>query len=132
MNPELKHHFEKKGLQFVGQDEEGERMEVIELEGEWSVLLKTTCAAAKPELVSLGSLGCSVRLNRTECSGHQFVCTKRPVFVVSDHCYFVGVQFHPEFTSRPIKPSPPYFGLLLASAGKLQSYLSKGCRLSPR
>lgn len=52
--------------------------------------------------------------------------------VVSDHCYFVGVQYHPEFTSRPIKPSPPYFGLLLASAGKLQSYLAKGCRLSPR
>uniref|UniRef100_A0A669BSU7 CTP synthase n=1 Tax=Oreochromis niloticus TaxID=8128 RepID=A0A669BSU7_ORENI len=53
-------------------------------------------------------------------------------FFVSDHCYFVGVQYHPEFTSRPIKPSPPYFGLLLASAGKLQSYLAKGCRLSPR
>lgn len=81
VNPELKHHFEKTGLQFVGQDEEGQRMEVIELD---------------------------------------------------DHCYFVGVQYHPEFTSRPIKPSPPYLGLLLASAGKLQGYLSKGCRLSPR
>uniref|UniRef100_A0A7N8Y6X5 CTP synthase n=1 Tax=Mastacembelus armatus TaxID=205130 RepID=A0A7N8Y6X5_9TELE len=81
VNPELTHHFEKKGLQFVGQDVEGERMEVIELD---------------------------------------------------DHCYFVGVQYHPEFTSRPIKPSPPYFGLLLAAAGKLQSYLAKGCRLSPR
>ncbi|XP_041649419.1 CTP synthase 1-like [Cheilinus undulatus] len=81
VNPELKHHFEKKGLHFVGQDVEGERMEVIELE---------------------------------------------------DHCYFVGVQYHPEFTSRPIKPSPPYFGLLLAAAGKLQGYLTKGCRLSPR
>lgn len=50
----------------------------------------------------------------------------------SEHPYFVGVQYHPEFTSRPIKPSPPYLGLLLASAGKLQSYLQKGCRLSPR
>ncbi|GAA6091365.1 CTP synthase 1, partial [Tachysurus ichikawai] len=48
------------------------------------------------------------------------------------HPYFVGVQYHPEFTSRPIKPSPPYFGLLLAAAGKLHSYLMKGCRLSPR
>ncbi|XP_062255110.1 CTP synthase 1b [Platichthys flesus] len=81
VNPELKHHFEAKGFNFVGQDVEGERMEVIELEG---------------------------------------------------HCYFVGVQYHPEFTSRPIKPSPPYFGLLLAAAGKLQSYMAKGCRLSPR
>uniref|UniRef100_A0A6Q2X0L9 CTP synthase n=2 Tax=Esox lucius TaxID=8010 RepID=A0A6Q2X0L9_ESOLU len=81
VNPELKEHFEAKGFHFVGEDIEGERMEVIELD---------------------------------------------------DHPYFVGVQYHPEFTSRPIKPSPPYFGLLLASAGKLQSYLQKGCRLSPR
>ncbi|XP_018580459.1 CTP synthase 1 isoform X1 [Scleropages formosus] len=81
VNPELKQHFEEKGFRFVGQDMEGERMEVIELD---------------------------------------------------DHLYFVGVQYHPEFTSRPIKPSPPYFGLLLAAAGKLQSYLQKGCHLSPR
>ncbi|KAG7266736.1 hypothetical protein CRUP_022143 [Coryphaenoides rupestris] len=81
VNPELKGHFEKKGFHFVGEDVDGERMEVIELD---------------------------------------------------DHPYFVGVQYHPEFTSRPIKPSPPYFGLLLAATGKLQSYLQKGCRLSPR
>ncbi|CAL9705155.1 unnamed protein product [Knipowitschia caucasica] len=81
VNRELKHHFENKGFQFVGQDVNGERMEVIELD---------------------------------------------------DHCYFVGVQYHPEFTSRPINPSPPYFGLLLAAAGKLQSYMAKGCQLSPR
>lgn len=39
MNPELKHHFEKNGFQFVGQDVEGERMEVIELEGERKMFL---------------------------------------------------------------------------------------------
>uniref|UniRef100_A0A665T3I8 CTP synthase n=1 Tax=Echeneis naucrates TaxID=173247 RepID=A0A665T3I8_ECHNA len=93
VNPELKHHFEAKGLKFVGQDEEGERMEIIELEAN---------------------------------------CPLSPVFFVSGHTYFVGVQYHPEFTSRPIKPSPPYFGLLLAAVGKLQSYLAKGCHLSPR
>ncbi|XP_060760763.1 CTP synthase 1 isoform X1 [Neoarius graeffei] len=81
VNPELKQHFEEKGFNFVGQDVEGERMEIIELD---------------------------------------------------DHPYFVGVQYHPEFTSRPIKPSPPYFGLLLAAAGKLNSYLQRGCQLSPR
>uniref|UniRef100_A0A672YBZ6 CTP synthase n=1 Tax=Sphaeramia orbicularis TaxID=375764 RepID=A0A672YBZ6_9TELE len=52
-----------------------------------------------------------------------------PSSLFLDHCYFVGVQYHPEFTSRPIKPSPPYLGLLLAAAGKLQSYLNKGCPL---
>uniref|UniRef100_A0AAY4BN38 CTP synthase n=1 Tax=Denticeps clupeoides TaxID=299321 RepID=A0AAY4BN38_9TELE len=83
VNPELKQNFEDQGLHFVGQDVEGERMEVIELDA-------------------------------------------------PDHPYFVGVQYHPEFTSRPIKPSPPYFGLLLASAGILHSFLQRGCRLSPR
>uniref|UniRef100_A0A8C3L516 CTP synthase n=1 Tax=Chrysolophus pictus TaxID=9089 RepID=A0A8C3L516_CHRPC len=81
VNPELKKSFEEQGLKFVGQDEEGERMEIVELE---------------------------------------------------EHPFFVGVQYHPEFLSRPIKPSPPYFGLLLASAGRLAHYLQKGCRLSPR
>ena len=34
VNPELKSAFEEKGMKFVGQDVEGERMEVVELEGE--------------------------------------------------------------------------------------------------
>lgn len=33
VNPELKSHFEDQGFRFVGQDVEGERMEVIELDG---------------------------------------------------------------------------------------------------
>jgi CTP synthase len=33
------------------------------------------------------------------------------------HPYFVGTQYHPEFKSRPSKPSPPYLGLLKASSG---------------
>uniref|UniRef100_A0A8C9FHN3 CTP synthase (glutamine hydrolyzing) n=1 Tax=Pavo cristatus TaxID=9049 RepID=A0A8C9FHN3_PAVCR len=46
-----------------------------------------------------------------------------------DHPYFVGVQFHPEFSSRPMKPSPPYLGLLLAATGTLNAYLQRGCKL---
>ena len=48
------------------------------------------------------------------------------IMELKDHPYFVGVQFHPEYTSRPLKPSPPYHGLLLASANKLKSYLARG------
>jgi CTP synthase len=33
---------------------------------------------------------------------------------VEMHPYFVGTQFHPEFTSRPEKPSPLFLGLLQA------------------
>jgi len=43
---------------------------------------------------------------------------------IENHPYFVAVQFHPEYLSRPIRPSPPYLGLLLAASGKLQSYLT--------
>ncbi|KAG8450390.1 hypothetical protein GDO86_002879 [Hymenochirus boettgeri] len=81
VNPELVHQFEEKGLKFVGHDSEGQRMEIIELQG---------------------------------------------------HPYFVGVQFHPEFSSRPMKPSPPYLGLMMAASGKLSSFLQNGCKVSPR
>ena len=51
---------------------------------------------------------------------------------VSDHPYFVGVQYHPEYISRPVRPSPPYLGLILAAINKLSQYIARGCRLSPR
>jgi len=40
------------------------------------------------------------------------------------HPYFVATQYHPEYISRPLKPSPPYLGLVLAATGKLQTYLN--------
>ena len=33
---------------------------------------------------------------------------------VQQHPYFIGVQFHPEFASRPLRPSPVFKGLLEA------------------
>lgn len=81
VNPSLTHYFEEKGLNFVGQDVDGERMEIVEL---------------------------------------------------IEHPYYVAVQFHPEFLSRPLTPSPVYLGLILSSCQKLQKYLSRGCRLSPK
>jgi CTP synthase len=41
------------------------------------------------------------------------------------HPYYVGVQYHPEFKSRPLKPSPPFHGLILAACGKLDAYLQE-------
>ncbi|MBP5279732.1 MAG: CTP synthase, partial [Erysipelotrichaceae bacterium] len=35
-----------------------------------------------------------------------------------DNTYFIGVQFHPEFKSRPTKPHPLFTGLLEASLAK--------------
>ncbi|CBZ50461.1 gk17769, related [Neospora caninum Liverpool] len=42
-----------------------------------------------------------------------------------DHTFFFCVQYHPEFQSRPLKPSPPFLGLVLAAAGKLQARFDK-------
>lgn len=42
-----------------------------------------------------------------------------------DHPFFVACQYHPEFLSRPLKPSPPFLGLVLAASGKLDDYLAK-------
>ena len=75
VNPKYVPEFEKQGMRFVGQDVEGERMEMMEL------------------------------------AGHPFYC---------------AVQYHPEYISRPLAPSPPYLGLILASVGKLQSFLAHG------
>ena len=75
VNPKYVPEFEKQGMRFVGQDVEGERMEMMEL------------------------------------AGHPFYC---------------AVQYHPEYISRPLAPSPPCLGLILASVGKLQSFLAHG------
>jgi CTP synthase len=39
------------------------------------------------------------------------------IMELNDHPYFVGTQYHPEFKSRPNRPSPPFLGLLKAAVG---------------
>ncbi|CAI5466102.1 unnamed protein product, partial [Closterium sp. Yama58-4] len=72
VNPDMIHEFEAAGLQFVGRDESGRRMEILE---------------------------------------------------IPSHPYFLAVQYHPEFKSRPGRPSPVFQGLILAASGQLQRYL---------
>lgn len=64
--------FESKGMRFSGQDDKGQRMEILEL---------------------------------------------------PDHPFFFGCQYHPEFQSRPARPSPPFLGLLLAAKGRFEERL---------
>ncbi|KAH6756893.1 CTP synthase family protein [Perilla frutescens var. hirtella] len=56
------------------------------------------------------------------------------IIELPNHPYFVGVQFHPEFKSRPGKPSPLFLGLVGAACGQLDALLKKGsarrCRMS--
>lgn len=37
------------------------------------------------------------------------------ILELEDHPYFVAVQYHPEYISRPLKPSAPYLGLIWVS-----------------
>uniref|UniRef100_A0A2N9H9P2 CTP synthase n=1 Tax=Fagus sylvatica TaxID=28930 RepID=A0A2N9H9P2_FAGSY len=72
VNPNMISQLENAGLSFVGRDETGRRMEIVEL---------------------------------------------------PSHPYFVGVQFHPEFKSRPGKPSALFLGLIAAACGNLETAL---------
>jgi CTP synthase len=40
------------------------------------------------------------------------------ILEIPDHRFFVGVQFHPEYTSRPLDPNPLYIGFLKACIEK--------------
>ncbi|XP_023554299.1 CTP synthase isoform X1 [Cucurbita pepo subsp. pepo] len=79
VNPDMVCQLENAGLSFVGSDETGRRMEIVELDA---------------------------------------------------HPYFVGVQFHPEFKSRPGKPSPLFLGLIKAACGQLDAFLQKNGSVS--
>ena len=66
VNPAYIERLTAAGMRFVGTDEKGERMQVLELEG---------------------------------------------------HPFFVGLQAHPEFCTRPLNPSPPFLGFVAAASG---------------
>lgn len=42
---------------------------------------------------------------------------ERCLYFIADHPYFVGLQAHPEFCTRPLNPSPPFLGFVAAAAG---------------
>ncbi|KAK8971706.1 hypothetical protein V6N11_081408 [Hibiscus sabdariffa] len=48
-----------------------------------------------------------------------------------DHPYYIGVQFHPEFKSRPGKPCALFLGLIAAACGELDGVLGEkvGCEI---
>ena len=47
------------------------------------------------------------------------------IMELKTHPYYVGVQYHPEYLSRPSKASAPYVGFILAACSKLKSHLDK-------
>lgn len=54
-------------------------------------------------------------IERLEAAGLSFVGKddtgkRMEVALVDSHPYYVTVQFHPEYLSRPLTPSPPFLG----------------------
>ncbi|WZY69018.1 hypothetical protein YC2023_001258 [Brassica napus] len=47
-----------------------------------------------------------------------------------NHPFYVGAQFHPEYKSRPGKPSPLFLGLIGAASGELDNVLQQSCQES--
>ncbi|KAL8796337.1 MAG: hypothetical protein Q9195_001244 [Heterodermia aff. obscurata] len=74
VNPAYVDILASNGMSFVGKDDLGERMEIMELEG---------------------------------------------------HPWYVGVQYHPEYLSRVVRPSKPYLGFVAAASGCLEEIIGR-------
>ncbi|KAF8820503.1 CTP synthase [Cardiosporidium cionae] len=61
--------------------------------------------------------------NGLQFVGHDINEERMEVAELDNHPYFVCVQYHPEFLSRPLRPSPVFLGLVLAAIGKLEKRL---------
>jgi len=51
-------------------------------------------------------------------SGKSMDGRRMEIFELPGKYFYMGTQFHAEFKSRPVRPSPPYYGLIKASLDK--------------
>ncbi|RHZ65437.1 hypothetical protein Glove_315g58 [Diversispora epigaea] len=49
--------------------------------------------------------------------GRDLTGRRMEIMELQDHPFFVGTQYHPEYLSRPLKPSPPFLGFMISAAG---------------
>jgi len=66
------------------------------------------------------------KIDALESNGLKFVARddsgeRMEVFEVQGHEYMVGTQYHPEYLSKVLEPSPPILGLVAAAAGQLEA-----------
>ncbi|OMJ16519.1 CTP synthase [Smittium culicis] len=54
--------------------------------------------------------------------------SRMEILQLENHPYFVATQFHPEYITRPLNPSPPFTGFVLAASGQLQDHLKNNCQ----
>eukprot|EP01125_Pyxidicula_operculata_P008749 TRINITY_DN2908_c0_g1_i3.p2 TRINITY_DN2908_c0_g1~~TRINITY_DN2908_c0_g1_i3.p2 ORF type:complete len:270 (+),score=61.98 TRINITY_DN2908_c0_g1_i3:1007-1816(+) len=47
---------------------------------------------------------------------------RQEILELDDHPFYLGVQYHPEMKTRPLNPSPPFVGFVLAAAKEFDSW----------
>lgn len=61
-----------------------------------------------------------IEANGMVFSGEDSNRERMEITEIPDHPFFVGTQYHPEFTSKPFKPNPCFYHFLLASSGQYE------------
>ena len=112
VNPNMTSQLEDAGLSFVGKDETGHRMEVIVT---WSMTNQTVpCRNNRYGDNSNTPFFSFYKIyGFCDLSVIYWCILLWQIVELPDHPYFVGVQFHPEFKSRPGKPSALFLGIFL-------------------
>ncbi|EYC35340.1 hypothetical protein Y032_1076g3551, partial [Ancylostoma ceylanicum] len=119
VNPRLVPDLSKKGLLFVG-------MGVDETTGTaFTKQCRTQSSAALMKMAGDHAANEDLLSKITDLCHRGGDGVTRPALrmemcEMKDHPYFVGAQFHPEYLSHPLQPSPPFLGLLLAATGQLE------------
>ncbi|KAL6950066.1 CTP synthase ura7 [Hanseniaspora vineae] len=70
--------------------------------------------------------------SRLEENGLKFVgkdesLQRCEILELDNHPYYVGTQYHPEYRSKVLDPSPPFYGLLAAAAGVMDESFLQNC-----
>uniref|UniRef100_A0A1I7YI96 CTP synthase n=1 Tax=Steinernema glaseri TaxID=37863 RepID=A0A1I7YI96_9BILA len=128
VNPKIVPKLSRAGLLFVGMGVD-ETTTMIEADR------RTESSAELVEMANSenGKAGLDELLNKIDrlCErggdGTDKTAVRMEMIEMRDHPYFVGVQYHPEYLSHPLKPSPPFMGLLLAGSKQLEGYMHGKC-----
>lgn len=59
-------------------------------------------------------------------SGRCSEAVRMEIVELTQHPYYLGTQYHPEFLSRPNRPSPPFFSFVAASCGQREKLALAG------
>jgi len=126
INPTFVPRLSSDGLLFVGMGVDEFSQEVypgIEEER------RTRSSAALMRLAHVENTKSTLLQKITELcqrggDGISKTAVRMEIVELQGHPYFVGVQFHPEYLSKPLKPSAPFLGFILAASGQLNSFLS--------